>query len=281
VAFTVSDFEDLLRLLDDRPEWRAELRRRLLGDELLELPALVRQIAEQLAGLTTRVDQLAEHLDTLISRLDMLTARVDQIAEQLATLTARVDTLTDRVDQLTARMEQQVALLEQQGTRLDQQTALLHHQGTRLDQLTDVVGELRGTALEQDYRTKAPAYFGQVMRGLRVIDSARLADLLDEALDRGAITDAERLDALRTDIVLSGRRRDTGAEVYLAVDASAGIRPDDVQRAIERARVLAKLGRPAYPVVAGQEMTRDAAPLAAAGGVWQLHDGRAIIPPAS
>lgn len=37
MSFTVDDFQGLLRLLDERPEWRAELRRRLLGDELIEL----------------------------------------------------------------------------------------------------------------------------------------------------------------------------------------------------------------------------------------------------
>jgi hypothetical protein len=39
MAFTVQDFDDLLHLLDERPEWREALRRRVLADELLELPA--------------------------------------------------------------------------------------------------------------------------------------------------------------------------------------------------------------------------------------------------
>jgi len=47
MAFTVEDFQDLLRLLEDHPQWQVELRRRLLTDELLELPALVRQLAER------------------------------------------------------------------------------------------------------------------------------------------------------------------------------------------------------------------------------------------
>jgi hypothetical protein len=44
VAFTVDDLQDLLRLLEQHPEWRAELRRYVLTEELLELPALVRQL---------------------------------------------------------------------------------------------------------------------------------------------------------------------------------------------------------------------------------------------
>jgi hypothetical protein len=40
VAFTVGDFHDLIRLLEEHPEWRAELRRHVLSDELVELPSL-------------------------------------------------------------------------------------------------------------------------------------------------------------------------------------------------------------------------------------------------
>ena len=46
MSFTVDDFQDLIRLLQQHPERRAELRRHVLSDELLELPAVVRQIAE-------------------------------------------------------------------------------------------------------------------------------------------------------------------------------------------------------------------------------------------
>jgi hypothetical protein len=31
MAFTVSDFRDLIRLLEEHPDWRDELRRVLLG----------------------------------------------------------------------------------------------------------------------------------------------------------------------------------------------------------------------------------------------------------
>jgi hypothetical protein len=61
MAFTVDNFQDLLRLLEQHPEWRADLRLHVLSDELLELPSLVRQLVEaqgrteqQLAALTAR-----------------------------------------------------------------------------------------------------------------------------------------------------------------------------------------------------------------------------------
>lgn len=42
MAFSVGDYRDLLQLLRDHPEWRAELRREILDEQFLLLPALVR-----------------------------------------------------------------------------------------------------------------------------------------------------------------------------------------------------------------------------------------------
>lgn len=43
MAFTVSDFQDLMRLLREHPEWKAELRQQILDEEFLRLPEYVRQ----------------------------------------------------------------------------------------------------------------------------------------------------------------------------------------------------------------------------------------------
>lgn len=45
MPFQVEEFRDLIRLLAERPEWRAELRQLVLTDELLTLPELVRAAA--------------------------------------------------------------------------------------------------------------------------------------------------------------------------------------------------------------------------------------------
>ncbi len=60
MAFTVRDFTDLVRLLNKHPEWRSELRRIVLTDELLTLPDLVRELAEAQKRTELRVEELAE-----------------------------------------------------------------------------------------------------------------------------------------------------------------------------------------------------------------------------
>ena len=54
--------------------------------------------------------------------------------------------------------------------------------------------------------------------------------------------------------------------------------PHDVERAVHRAALLAQLGTPALPMVAGKTVTDEAACLLRTMPVWQLIDGR-VVPP--
>ena len=263
MAFAVQDFHDLSRLLDEHPEWQAELRRRVLTDELLELPALVRRIAEgqartdgQLATLTARVGSLAGHLDTL-------TVRVDSIAERLDALTARVDALTARVDALVVQVQAlTVAMGDLQAT--------VQTQGARLDA---AIGEL----VEARYERRAGAYFSHLARRVRVLDRSTLADLLEDAVEEGRIAKGDRRDVMHADLVLTGRRREDGADLYLVAEVSVGIGVDDVRRAADRAAVMARLGRPAVAVVAGERIDPEPAEMAVARGVRQVINGHADV----
>src|SRR5687767_4271129 len=83
MAFTVEDFQDLLRLLDQHPEWRDELRQRLLTAELLQLPALVRE-------LTERVDALAAAQVEWVNRITLMTGQITELVSEVKILTDRV-----------------------------------------------------------------------------------------------------------------------------------------------------------------------------------------------
>ena len=65
MVFTVADFREWVHVLYDHPEWREELRRLVLTDELLELPDIVRELAEaqrELAAAQRRTEQRVEEL---------------------------------------------------------------------------------------------------------------------------------------------------------------------------------------------------------------------------
>ncbi|MGE0826970.1 MAG: hypothetical protein AB7P18_33180 [Candidatus Binatia bacterium] len=68
----IKDFHEVIRLLEAHPEWRAELRRVILTDDLLQLPeqvqalvAVQRRTEEQLLALTKHVDGLTTQVTTL------------------------------------------------------------------------------------------------------------------------------------------------------------------------------------------------------------------------
>jgi hypothetical protein len=236
MAFTVEDFQDLIRLLEQRPEWRSELRRHVLSDELFELPSLVRQLVEAQR-------QAGERLDRIGSAIEQLVEAQRQTGQ--------------RLDRLEAAVER---LVEAQGRT-----------ETR-------VGRIEGEVLELRYARRAPAYFSRLTRRLRVVDPGTLADLLDEAVATGRLTDEDRQAILDTDIVLTGRRREDGAEVYLLAEVSAGIGLHDVERAADRATMLEKLGQPVVPIVASGWINAQAAALAGERGVRHALNGR-IAPP--
>jgi hypothetical protein len=222
MAFTVDDFQDLLRLLEQRPEWRAELRRYVLTDDLVELPSLVRALAEAQARTEQRVEELAQAQRGTEQRMGELAAAVESLVSR--------------------------------------------------------VGPLHGDALELRYWRRAAAYFSPLARKLRVVDSSDLAEMLDEAVDAGHLTGAERDAILAADLVLSGQRREDRTDAYFVVEISVGIGVADVTRAAERASLLAKLGRPAVPVVAGEWINSEAIDAARSYQVWQVLDGRTSPP---
>lgn len=87
MSFTIDDFHDLVRLLDQRPERRAELLRLVLTDELLSLTeANGRLVAAQdrtdtqLGQLATDVHQLRAAQQGTDAQLQRLSATVDRWA---------------------------------------------------------------------------------------------------------------------------------------------------------------------------------------------------------
>ncbi len=145
--------------------------------------------------------------------------------------------------------------------------------------LNKIMTDFMSTDLERQYRENAPAYFGRLLRRIRVLSSQHLADLLEDALDQGEITWRERDDVLEADVVLRGRSREDGTERYLVAEVSWGVGPHDVERASRRARILERvLGQPVLAAVAGKRIDPAVEQYAREMGVWQVVDGY-IRPP--
>jgi cell division protein FtsB len=264
MPFELRDFQDLVRLLREHPDWREELRALLLTQELLTLPGFVRELAAGQERLIETVAQLTVRLDQLTARMDQLTARMDQ-------LTARMDQLTARMDQLTARMDQLAARMDQ----LTETVAQLAEEQRRLtggQQRFEVqMAEMRGWFLEERYRTHAPAYFGRLLRQVQPVHMGRLADALKERLAEG-----ELAEVLLADLILTGRLPTPAGPlaIWIVVEVSTTVDRRDVERAQRRAGLLRQARYPAVAVAGGREATAGARQAASETGVALLVDGR-------
>lgn len=94
---TVNTIEDLVRILDEHPEWLEAFRARLLTRELLELPQTVAQLDERLARIEENQAELARSQAALASSHA-------QLAEALARLEARQDRMQDDLGWIKGRI---------------------------------------------------------------------------------------------------------------------------------------------------------------------------------
>ncbi|MBE3599225.1 MAG: hypothetical protein IMX02_10710 [Limnochordaceae bacterium] len=263
MAFTVQDFHDLVRLLGEHPDWRAELRRLVLTEDLLRLPRLVEELGEQtrllaeaqrrtearLEALTARVDALAEAQRRTEARLEALTARVDALAEAQRRTEARLEALTARVDALAEAQRRTEARLEALTARVDALAEAQRRTEARLEALTARVDALAEAQRQTEQRLAEFAQstdrrFRDVMDDLGALKGRDLERVYRE---RAAGYFGRILKGLR---VLADHEVDQLLEAAVARDAITWEERDDVLRAdlVARGRLRAT-GQEAYLVV--------------------------------
>jgi hypothetical protein len=161
MAFTVEDFEDMLRILERNPEWQERMRRAILSRELLELPerllSLVQQLIEsdarnsaQIAELTRTVQRHDEAIATLIQtvqRHDEAIATLIQTVQRHNEILLRHDELIAELIQTVQRHDALIAELIQTVQRQGEQIAELTRTVQRHDAL---IAELIQTVQRHD-----------------------------------------------------------------------------------------------------------------------------------
>ncbi len=186
----------------------------------------------------------------------------------LAQAQARTEARVEELAQAQARTEARVEELAQALLRVEAQVGQL---ATRIGDLDNSMGGLKGMSLELRYQNKAMAYFGPLLRGLKILPMQVLDQEVEPKLSRD-----EFLDVLRADLLLSGRPRYVAGpdEVWLVVEVSWTIDQGDVDRARRRAALLRQAGLAAVPVVAGESLTLGAEETLRRHDVVLVRDGR-------
>jgi hypothetical protein len=306
MAFTVEDFEDMLRILERNPEWQERMRRAILSRELLELPerllALVQQLIEsdarnsaQIAELTRTVQRHDEAIATLIQtvqRHNEILLRHDELIAELIQTVQRHDALIAELIQTVQRQGEQIAELTRTVRRHDE---ILQHHDEQIAELVQVVRELAeaqrrtearlerlenrlegeigrqsGERYEREVVASAPVFFyGGQGGGLgNPMVQDQLRQWLQPLFEQG-VEISQLANPFRADIIWWKGDR------VMVVEVGIKVSRDDVKRAAARAELLRRAGVNATPAVIGEEWgLPDVQALAQQEGVeWFVGDG--------
>jgi cell division protein FtsB len=292
MALGIRDLEDLKRLLVEHPEWRMQIRDVLVAADIEALHATMDSLAEMVKDLGKRVQALTENFDRIgawfaefVRRSDERMGRLEadvavlktdgaEMKADIAVLKTDVAVLKTDVAVLktdVAVLKTDVAVLKTDGAEMKADIAVLK---TDVGVLKTDVGGLKGSDLERKYRENAPSYFGAWLRRTRAVNKELLAEQLE-----GRLSDDEFEDLLRVDLVVRGRpkRGPAGEEIWLAVEISVTVNPEDVTRAVKRSGFLRRAGYRSVPVVAGDTVTPAAEAEARSQSVAVLKDGTSSL----
>lgn len=217
MALTREDLESLLRWLDEDPEFRAALRQKLLGD-----------------FVTFEVRLPTDWMERVDRRLENLEQDVAVLKEDVAVLKEDVTVLKQDVGELKVT----VAGLQGAVFRL------------QVD-----VGVLKGQVKETNWRDKAGAYLGTLVRRGR--DATEFVnEKLDEAEEQGIISPDEADFVRAADLLWMGTLKQgkfSGETIVFVGEISWTVEEQDVERARGKAQILRRAGVWAVPMAIGEE----------------------------
>ena len=271
---TINNIQDLIQLLRDQPNWAAELRGILLSDELKDLPAAVRELAQAVRDSAERTGQRLAALESvteaLSERTQAVATKVDGLQTQMNALDTKVDALDAKVDGLQTQMN----ALDTKVDALDAKVDGLHSQveglGTTADTLTGNMNFLRGAEYERRaenralHQTQTGMGFLQprIVMGPRVGMQPVFSSVLARARANAGREQrtlpelTEQNNFLNADVIIADmgdpgtRERRSPPVAYALFEASITADGDDVQRAADRARTLAQtMSVPVTPAV--------------------------------
>ena len=278
MTFTVEHFHQLTQLLHERPEWRAEMRRLLLTEEILNLPHALSELAvaqqrteDGLQRLEAQVEELAVAQQRTETRVEELVVAQQRTEDGLQRLEAQVEELAVAQQRTETRVEELVVAQQRTEERLNRIEADLHT-------IKDDLAYLKGRNLEQLHRERPHQYFRGIISKARTLTIDELRHLTETAVEKAQITENKADDIELADAVVRGTEQQTGARIYLVVESSWGVGKNDVERSARRAAFLADTGIRTRPVAAGRWATPEAHDAAEKLDVWLVVNGHALAP---
>ena len=236
----INSFQDILDAMERDPALRDALRRYILTDEVLALPA-------QVKALTEAVEALVNESRELRTGQEQLRADVGELRADVADLRAGQEQIRAEVGELRADVAELRAGQEELRTNVGR--------------MGGDVSRLLGTNYEGKATVAAPRLARRIL-GLAnptVVGRGWANNLVlplpeaDQAAEKGDITWEEADDLVLADVIVRATEQN-GAPVYVLAEISITVQERDRVRAHRRAALLEKAtGVTTIPVVIGIE----------------------------
>ncbi len=201
---TINDISDLVRVLQERPDWLAAVRNLVVGEDLLDLP-------QQVARFVEATEE-----------------NFRQVQEQFRQVQAQID-----------QIQAQIGLMQAQIGQIQEQNRLTHQQ---LDRLEGRAGNYDGSVYERRVRTRIllrlMQTFGMEDPAIVFHQEGLIAPeinrLFQQARRSGLVRIDEIADLQEADIIITDQEGGGHAVIEVSITAD----DDDIMRAERRARIM-------------------------------------------
>ena len=234
---TINTADDLLSLLRENQEFREAVRKAILTEELLALPAVFSAFASEIRGEIKEVRGEIKRVDSEI-RGELKEIRGD-ITEMRGDITEMRGDITEIRGELK---EIRGDITEMRGD--------IKRIENKQDGHTNDIGELKGIGLETKLYNRGPSYVATLLsvhdvQRIRVAEkddnSREFNEDIREALRGGTITFEEYDRVLRTDMIVGALRVGALNPVYTAIEASYSVTRNDIRKVNETAGILGRV----------------------------------------
>ena len=257
---TFSTVEEFLQILRQQPELLEAARRLIVQDDLLALP---RVLADFIEATNRNFGLVHQRLERLESDVAVLKEDVTVLKEDVAVLKEDVAVLKEDVAVLkedVAVLKEDVAVLKEDVKELKGDVATLKTGQSRMQgQLDNLIGtDYERRVARRIRRTVARSLSiqnAQLVQSVTITDNPLIANLSDAAVRNGIITMNQADELEDADIVVKGADSD-GAEAYAVAELSVTIHHDDIDRALDRAKILQQAtDKASVPAVIGADIS--------------------------
>ena len=246
--YTINTIEDLIHVLDEKPEWIDALRARLLTPELLDLPEKFTEFVAEMNTFVAETNKFVAEMNAFVAETNKFVAEMNKFVAKMNAFVAKVDKFIEATNKQFEAMNKRMENVE---GRLDKGEGRLDSIDKRLDRLENSVGVLKGGhARTSAIRNAALIAHDMGFDMVGIVSRQKIISLI-HTHNAADIPRNERRSFYSADLIMEAAGQD-GETCYIAVEISFTANGRDTRRAIRNAAFLTRFtGKRAYAVVAG------------------------------